>query len=596
MKKNIAFLLVVSIVLLFSLYYFMIYFKQKNNNALDYFKSEDYISSSRLLKSLIDKKKNDILLNYNYAATKYKLFNYDDAIDIYNAMLNNTNIDDLLKSEIYFNLGNIYFLKNNNDMAIENYKTALILNPDDFEAKYNIEFIINLNQMLTYPEEIMEQIEENIKEQDELVEKEKEKINNDIEKIEEKEKELKEKSEKQKEEISEIEKQNKQNIQKEMQSLIKEKESVEKTKKQLEEKIKQQEKQKGLQQGSKKEQEQLQNLLKQESLIEQKKQELKEKIEQQKGNGKEQEELQKLLEQEVFIEQRKQELEEKIDKQNQNSSNKHNEIKNLEEQKKNLQQQLMKEFNKQNAKMELVEQIELDIVQEVVRPDKVVNPKKIIDRYILADGLVRHKKESHVLLEEEKELIFRDIIVGFDPESKEEEHEEKHQIIYNDPDAVSDSNKKPGKYKYVHEDIITGKNQSKYKVKDQDYTDSTQQKIQGDNLQLGQEEQDQQEQDQQEQNNNRAVQNTLNNIGFQKQKIFKESSENQMDILNKISQIDQQIALLNEQQKSQLQEQKDNLNSTLDSIKQEKSELQSSLNKTRSQNYGKRKISETRVR
>ena len=71
----------------------MIYFKQKNNSAIDYFKSEDYMSSSRLLKSLIDKKKNDILLNYNYAATKYKLFNYDDAIEIYNIMLNSKNVE-----------------------------------------------------------------------------------------------------------------------------------------------------------------------------------------------------------------------------------------------------------------------------------------------------------------------------------------------------------------------------------------------------------------------------------------------------------------------------------------------------------------------
>ena len=83
MKKNIIFLLVFIIVLLFSLYYIMIYFRQKNNSAVDSFMNEDYITSSRLFKKLVDNKKKDIVLNYNYAATKYKLFNYDDAVELY---------------------------------------------------------------------------------------------------------------------------------------------------------------------------------------------------------------------------------------------------------------------------------------------------------------------------------------------------------------------------------------------------------------------------------------------------------------------------------------------------------------------------------
>jgi len=498
MKKNVFFLLIVSMVLLFSLYYCMVYFKQKNNKAIEFFNSEDYISSSRLLKALIDKKKNDMLLNYNYAATKYKLFNYDDVIDIYNGMLNSKNIDDILKSELYYNLGNIYFLKNDNDMAIENYKTSLILNPDDFEAKYNIECIVNLNLMLNYPEEIMDQIEENIKEQDILAEQEKEKINSDIVNIKEKEEELKKKNEEQKKEIKEIEKQNQQNTQKDKQTLIKEKETVEKSRKQLEEKIK------------------------------------------------------------------KQELETKIKRQEYNDSNSRNEIKTLEEEKKSLQQQLTQEFGKANAKMDLVEKIESDIVQEVVRPDKVVNPKKIIERYFRSDGLIHHKYEPHILLEEEKELIFRDIMLGANPKSKEEEQEEKHQIVYNDPGAVSDPNQKPGKYRYEHEDIIKKQEQSNYNVMDAQGNDDG-------NLQ-------------EQQENNRYVQNTLNSIDLQKQKIFKESSQNQMDILNRINQIDQQISLLNEQQRVQLQEQQSDINSTLDNIKQEKNELQSTLNRTSSQN------------
>ena len=47
----------------------------------------------------------------------------------------------LLQSKAYFNLGNISYKNNKMDEALQFYKKALELNPDDDEARFNYEFI-----------------------------------------------------------------------------------------------------------------------------------------------------------------------------------------------------------------------------------------------------------------------------------------------------------------------------------------------------------------------------------------------------------------------------------------------------------------------
>ena len=49
--------------------------------------------------------------------------------------------EELLQSKAYFNLGNISYKNNKMDEALQFYKKALELNPDDDEARFNYEFI-----------------------------------------------------------------------------------------------------------------------------------------------------------------------------------------------------------------------------------------------------------------------------------------------------------------------------------------------------------------------------------------------------------------------------------------------------------------------
>lgn len=72
----------------------------------------------------------------------------------------------------------------------------------------------------------------------------------------------------------------------------------------------------------------------------------------------------------------KQELEKTIFKQNTDNSFSDDELK-LKEKKMNLETKLKENFNQTNKKVEMLEKIEDNIFQEVVRPEKVINPKKL---------------------------------------------------------------------------------------------------------------------------------------------------------------------------------------------------------------------------
>ena len=46
---------------------------------------------------------------------------------------------DLVKSDVHYNIGNVQFQDGKIDRAIESYKSCLRLNPDDLDAKHNLE-------------------------------------------------------------------------------------------------------------------------------------------------------------------------------------------------------------------------------------------------------------------------------------------------------------------------------------------------------------------------------------------------------------------------------------------------------------------------
>jgi len=82
------------------------------------------------------------ILKYNIAAAEYKKKNYQEALKQNQAALNQA--DATAQGQAYYNIGNTLFRMNKWPECIEAYKKALELNPDDQDAKYNLEYVRKL--------------------------------------------------------------------------------------------------------------------------------------------------------------------------------------------------------------------------------------------------------------------------------------------------------------------------------------------------------------------------------------------------------------------------------------------------------------------
>lgn len=113
----------------------------------------------------------DTVLHYNIANTYYKMNNYEEASKNYqSAAVAAQDIE--LEEKAYYNLGNCSYRMGRLDEAIIWYKKALELNPDDEDAKYNLEFVREeikrrINQAKEQQERQEKEGEENQKQQEE---------------------------------------------------------------------------------------------------------------------------------------------------------------------------------------------------------------------------------------------------------------------------------------------------------------------------------------------------------------------------------------------------------------------------------------------
>ncbi len=76
---------------------------------------------------------------YNLGNAHYKMGDYDAALANYRDALKKG--DDSLKERIHYNMGNAYFRKGEFKKALSEYEQALKLDPNDLDAKKNMEFV-----------------------------------------------------------------------------------------------------------------------------------------------------------------------------------------------------------------------------------------------------------------------------------------------------------------------------------------------------------------------------------------------------------------------------------------------------------------------
>ena len=120
-------------------------------------------------------------LHYNIGNVLHEQKKYEDSFSEYEKVLDTKNAE--LQSKTYYNMGNTHYRMEKLLEAIEDYKKCLDINPDDVDAKYNIEFVRN---------KIKENLEKKESSQEKMQQKESQESQKDEESKEEKGSEIQE--------------------------------------------------------------------------------------------------------------------------------------------------------------------------------------------------------------------------------------------------------------------------------------------------------------------------------------------------------------------------------------------------------------------
>lgn len=110
-------------------------FRAAKGNKL--YKKKDYQNSVEIYNRALKSDKDNDKIRFNLANAFYRLNQYDEAIRIYETIKNKKVI-----SKSLYNAGNAYYMKNDIEKAIDSYKKAILSDPKNEDAKYNLELLL----------------------------------------------------------------------------------------------------------------------------------------------------------------------------------------------------------------------------------------------------------------------------------------------------------------------------------------------------------------------------------------------------------------------------------------------------------------------
>lgn len=115
---------------------------QKNSQLiekgnLDY-KKKAFAKANTSYKKVLEKDKTNTIAQFNSANATQQLKNYEEAAKSYEAVIAATK-DPLLKSQAYYNQGLSFIRQKKLNEAIDAFKKSLRLNPEDNEARQNLQ-------------------------------------------------------------------------------------------------------------------------------------------------------------------------------------------------------------------------------------------------------------------------------------------------------------------------------------------------------------------------------------------------------------------------------------------------------------------------
>lgn len=151
-------------------------FSQNVNNYIEkgnqFYQQKDFENAAKEYQKALNKSDGkNAAANFNLGNTFFKKGNSKDALKFYEQILANSNNKELQQNALY-NKGVVYQKENKIPEAIEAYKKALLLNPNDEDARQNLQRILQQNK-------------ENNKDKDKKNEKEKKPDNKDKQKPQE---------------------------------------------------------------------------------------------------------------------------------------------------------------------------------------------------------------------------------------------------------------------------------------------------------------------------------------------------------------------------------------------------------------------------
>jgi len=104
------------------------------------FAQEKYDEANNRYRDALTQNPESPIVHFNIGDALYKKRHYEEAIQAYQKAMNAAD-DVLLQSKAYYNIGNSLYKLGRLPESILAYKKALELNPNDEEAKYNLEYV-----------------------------------------------------------------------------------------------------------------------------------------------------------------------------------------------------------------------------------------------------------------------------------------------------------------------------------------------------------------------------------------------------------------------------------------------------------------------
>ena len=114
-------------------------FPSLNNKANKLYLKGDYQKALELYKKAEAKEPSSPVISYNLGNVGYQQKDFQQTERYYQRALGN--MDKRQLANTYYNLGNNYFRQGRIEESLKSYENCLKLNPNDLDAKYNIEFI-----------------------------------------------------------------------------------------------------------------------------------------------------------------------------------------------------------------------------------------------------------------------------------------------------------------------------------------------------------------------------------------------------------------------------------------------------------------------